>query len=658
MKHMQGKAGVRTRKSVTHHARGLRAAIFGVLCSLLAFLPHSAQAQSGGRESIFALGAGARAIGVGGATIAMPVDATTIYWNPAGLELLPSKNVTLFYATLLGGAKYNFLGYAHSSLRVGTFGVGWLHWDVGDVPLRPDPDFPVLVGQGTLGQDQFLVSYAKEFSFALSAGGTIKYERQSFTDFPTTSGVSFDLGFIYRPLLGEGVWQDLSVGLTIQNLIEPRLRLGDETESVPRTFRAGLAKPVHIGSGSDVLNLFLNFKGGVGGASSRYQFGSEYVYQNRAMLRMGYNGQALGFGGGIIYQNFGIDYAYAQYSNDANSVEDLAMPHRLSITMRLGKTRTELIETERRKQQEREENQVKRQLHLQNMADFAKGMEDGHEYFKRGEYFQAQLRYTEASRVFPGDEDARVWVNKAKEKYDEEQRLKENELATIAAEKKAREVDSVFVATQMKNGMLYFNAGDYREAIREWQIGLNRAPGNPRFKELINKTQSELDNRVTNLLKSARSLEAQGKLSDAVQLYNRALSDGGLSASQKTEITNMVARLQTQLNVKDLISQGVAAYNGRDYRASVSYFQEVLKTDPSNPLAKRYIYDAESRLNAKVKEFASEELRQRFTEAARLSQSGNYAAALKILEEIQPEDRYNKYILDAIDQARDKLNRK
>jgi tetratricopeptide (TPR) repeat protein len=206
--------------------------------------------------------------------------------------------------------------------------------------------------------------------------------------------------------------------------------------------------------------------------------------------------------------------------------------------------------------------------------------------------------------------------------------------------------------------MRYFNAGDYREAIREWQIGLNRAPNNSRLKELINKTQSELDNRVTDLLKQARAMEAQGRVSEAIQLYNRALSDGSLSASQKNEITTLVARLQTQLNVKDLISQGVGAYNGRDYRAAVSYFQEVLKTDANNPLAKRYIYDAESRLNAKAKEFASEQLRQRFTEAARMSQGGNYAAALKILEEIQAEDRYNKYILDAIDQARDKLNRK
>ena len=422
--------------------------------------------------------------------------------------------------------------------------------------------------------------------------------------------------------------------------------------------RAAVAKPIHVGSGEDVVNLFFNFKAGVSSAPSLLQFGSEYVYQNRAMLRMGFNGQALAFGAGVIYQNFAIDYAYADYSRDAAGVENLSMPHRVSITMQLGKTKNELIEAERRKEQERAENQVKRQLHLQNQADFAKAIEDGNEYFKRGEYYPALLRYTEASRIFPGDEDARIWAGKSQEKLDEEQRLREEELKKSTAARKAREVDSVFVATQIESGMRYFNAGDYREAIREWQIGLNRVPSSPRLKELINKTQGELDNRVTDLLKRARALEAQGRLSEAVQLYNRALSDGSLSASQKNEITTVVGRLQTQLNVKELVTQGVQYYNNRDYRSAVSSFQEVLKTDAGNPLAKRYIFDAESRMNAKVKEFASEKLRQRFTEAARLSQGGNYAGALKILEEIQAEDRYNKYILDAIDQARDKLNRK
>ncbi len=656
MKRMQGKADARGNSKAKRRALGWHAIVFGLMCSFLHLLPHTGQAQTAGRESIFALGAGARSIGLGGATIAMPVDATTIFWNAAGLELLQRKNVTLFYAPLMAGAKYNYVGYAHPSLRVGTFGVAWLHWDVGDVQGRDLTSQET--GIATFGQDQFLISYAKEFPFALSVGGTIKYDRQTFTDIDAATGVSFDLGFIYRPHLGEGIWQDLSLGVAIQNLIEPRLRLDTETDIPPRTFRASLAKPVHLGDGADVVNLLFNFKNSVEGTPSRLQFGAEYVYQNRAMLRLGSNGQVFSFGAGVTYQNFTIDYAMANYSNDVNGTEGLNAPHRISITMQLGKTKTELIEAERRKEQDRAENQVKRQLHLQNQADFAKAMEDGNEYFQRREYFQAQLRYTEASRIFPGDEDARKWAGKSEEKLAEEQRLKEKELEKIAAAKKTRELDSLAVAAQIKSGMDYFTAGDYREAIREWQIGLNRAPNNPRLKELINETQRELDGRVTDLLKRARSLEAQGKLSEAVQLYNRALSDGSLSASQKNEITNLVAKLQTQLNVKDLVTQGVQYYNSRDYRSAVSSFQEVLKTDPGNPLAKRYIFDAESRLNAKVKEFATEKLRQRFTEAARLSQGGNYAAALKILEEIQTEDRFNKYILDAIDQARDKLNRK
>jgi len=663
MKYMQVAAGVRVKANAGVERLGWGVVLLALMLGMMG-LPLKAQAQSGGVESIFALGAGARSMGLGSATVAMPVDATTLYWNPAGLDLLQRKNMALFYAPLpMPDAKYNFLGYAHPSLRVGTFGIGWIHADAGEIELRPDPDLPIMTGVSTYSQDEILISYAKEFPFALAVGASIKYERQAFSAIDlSASGVGFDLGLIYRPQLGEGVWQDFSVGVAVQNLIEPRLKLDNQTDAFPRTIRAGIAKPVRFGAGTDVMNLFFNFKAGVKGASSRMQFGSEYIYQERATVRLGFNGEDLSYGAGVMYQNFAIDYAWANYSKDSKSVDGLPMQHRVSITMQLGKTKTELLEAERRKQQEREENQVKRQLHLQNQADFAKAMEDGNEYFKRGDFYQALLRYSGASRIFPGDEDARVWVGKAQDKYDEEQRRREEELKRISAARKAREVDSLFVEAQINNGMRYLEAGDFREAVREWQTGANRAANYPRLQvrlqELISKTQSELGNRITDLLKRARSMEAQGRVSEAVELYNRALSDGSLSAGQKTEISNLVAKLQTQLNVKDLVAQGVTAYNSRDYRAAVSYFQEVLKTDAGNPRARQYIFDAESRLNAKPKEFASERLRQRFTEAVRLSQSGNYAAALKILEEIQTEDRYNKYILDAIDQARDKLNRK
>ncbi|RME01091.1 MAG: hypothetical protein D6814_02220, partial [Calditrichaeota bacterium] len=60
-------------------------------------------AQAGGLESPFALGVGARAIGLGNAYVAFPTDATAIYWNPGGLDQLERKNLVLFYTQLLGG---------------------------------------------------------------------------------------------------------------------------------------------------------------------------------------------------------------------------------------------------------------------------------------------------------------------------------------------------------------------------------------------------------------------------------------------------------------------------------------------------------------------------------------------------------------------------
>ena len=131
-----------------------------------------------------------------------------------------------------------------------------------------------------------------------------------------------------------------------------------------------------------------------------------------------------------------------------------------------------------------------------------------------------------------------------------------------------------------------------------------------------------------------------------------------MTASQRAEVTNQITKLQNQLNVQEQYKQGVTAYLARDYRTALSYFDEVIKIEPRNGLAQKYRYDAESRLNAQAKDFATDQVRLRFAEAAKLSQRGNFAEALKILDEIQRDDRYNKRILDAIDQARDKINRK
>lgn len=604
-----------------------------------------------GVQSMFRLGAGARAIGVGSAMVAMPVDASTIYWNPGGLDNLDRKNAVLFYTNLPLGTKYHFVGYAHPFMEIGTIGISWAHYDVGDIRLA---DNSGLQGDiATLGQDQFIVSYAKQLPWSLSLGGSLKLDRIGFTNI-TASAVSLDFGMFYKPEL-EGIWQDLALGFAVQNLTEPRLRMQDTTETYPRAFRAGLTKPLRVGGEGNSLNLFLGYQSGAVEQKSRVQFGGEYVYQGRAMLRMGMN-DGMTLGGGVIYQNFQIDYALGRFSNDGAEV--FASNHRISMTMQLGKSKQELLEARRRKEDERIAESIAREQRLKDQAAFAKAMEDGRIYFDKQDFFAAQIAFNDAVKISPGDEDASVWAKKAQEKYTEQLRLAAEEGERIAATRAKREADSLFVESQIELGQKYFNAGDFGEAVRQWEVGLNRAPQNTRLQQLIAKTKGELDNRVTDVLKKARSAEQAGRFSEAIQAYNKALSDGGLNTSQRADVTNQIAKLQNQLNVQEQYKQGVTAYLARDYRTALSYFDEVIKIEPRNNLAQKYRYDAESRLNAQAKDFASDQVRLRFAEAAKLSQRGNFVEAVKILEEIQREDRYNKRILDAIDQARDKLNRK
>ena len=50
---------------------------------------------------IFEIGMGARALGMGGAFVAVADDANAIYYNPAGLAYMEGRNITSLYSSLL-----------------------------------------------------------------------------------------------------------------------------------------------------------------------------------------------------------------------------------------------------------------------------------------------------------------------------------------------------------------------------------------------------------------------------------------------------------------------------------------------------------------------------------------------------------------------------
>lgn len=149
------------------------------------------------------LGGGARALGMGGAFVAIADDATAGYWNPAGLALLKKKEVT-FMANNIGNIGNPAFGIKHHYLtggmptKLGGFGFSIIYLDVDDI-IRTEADkYGDIVKLGTFKDTEtgFIFSYGKEiFSDMLWVGISGKYIHHKL-DTHTGKGYGIDIGML------------------------------------------------------------------------------------------------------------------------------------------------------------------------------------------------------------------------------------------------------------------------------------------------------------------------------------------------------------------------------------------------------------------------------------------------------------------------------
>ena len=88
-----------------------RSYIVMILLLALAASTLLSAADDGGTESVFTIGAGARAMGMGNGFTALAEDATAVYYNPAGLAYLPSQQISFLHTILFEGTVYDFASY-------------------------------------------------------------------------------------------------------------------------------------------------------------------------------------------------------------------------------------------------------------------------------------------------------------------------------------------------------------------------------------------------------------------------------------------------------------------------------------------------------------------------------------------------------------------
>lgn len=294
------------------------------------------------------IGVGSRAVGMGGAFVAVANDATAIYWNVAGIAKLLRNEVTLIHTEWLADTNFDFAGFVFSIGQYGTLGASITSFSMGDMKVRTIEN-PEGTGEMFNANDfSFGISYAYNLTDRFSIGFNAKHIYQKIWHM-SASSFCMDVGTLFRTQ-----FNDITIGMSISNFgnklrlegkdtmvqhdIDPdhlgnndriNAHLDTDKWSLPLIFRVGVAMDI-LKSESNRLTLALDALHPNDNTES-VNTGMEYGFRNLVFLRAGYKSlflddseQGLTAGLGLEFNLKGntalkLDYAYANFGRLENA---------------------------------------------------------------------------------------------------------------------------------------------------------------------------------------------------------------------------------------------------------------------------------------------------------------------------------------------------
>ena len=303
-------------------------ALPALVLAVLLLSPVTAHARARFAREFLILGAGARALGMGSAFVAVSDDATAGVWNPAGLTRIGRREAHAHHAEQFGGlVNHDQVNFGATLRGAGSVGFSFLRVGVDNIPItvleRPDrpigPDNrPVRVGSVSASDYAVHLSYARAVRRGLAVGGSVKLIRRK-----TGSGTGFGYG-----LDGGVLWDaapGLAFGLVVRDMtqsrityssaatdkIRPTALVGAAYTRRPALLRGRITGSVSASLGHDAVSIE---------DGRRFNAGLEYAFREVAALRLGAEEGHFTAGGGVrFYRRFGVDLAFLSRGDLENS---------------------------------------------------------------------------------------------------------------------------------------------------------------------------------------------------------------------------------------------------------------------------------------------------------------------------------------------------
>ncbi len=284
------------------------------------------------------IGVGSRATALGDAFVAIANDASSLYWNPAGLVQFDNDQVMFSHNQWVADINHEFFGAVYHLGKHHALGVSVIALTMDDMPVTTE-FAPFGTGQFFGFSDLAIgITYSQKMTDKFSFGATVRYMEETL-DKLKMRGVMIDLGTYYWTGLGS-----TRFAVTVShfgaemapdgkiNLVGNKEKSDWQSFSPPTMFRIGFAfEPFENEEHKVTTSVQLNHPND---NSENFALGAEYVWKSILSLRGGYkfnvDEQNFSLGAGvdvpISIAKFTLDYSFSNF-------ERLGSVHRFSIIL-------------------------------------------------------------------------------------------------------------------------------------------------------------------------------------------------------------------------------------------------------------------------------------------------------------------------------------
>jgi hypothetical protein len=301
--------------------------------------------------SFLEIGVGARALGMGGAHVAIADDGSAFYWNPAGIASLGRIQLAGMYADLFNSLE----NHSFASISLPIFGgamisASWIRLAVDNIPRYSDYDYNFYIGAGdptqarinqgdlltdpstssfSYADNAYIITLAKlnrinadlgwqyfEFPIDFSYGINFKMI-DTYLDDKRASGLGVDagikFGFGLNDIFDDDRVGKLFFGINVQDLFITKIKWDTDSkqqDEIERNWKYGfaLSQPLAFMDSQMLFAFDLNSK-----YNSSGHIGIEVKYKSLFAVRLGNNNSNFTAGTGISYWHFNLDYAYQNH---------------------------------------------------------------------------------------------------------------------------------------------------------------------------------------------------------------------------------------------------------------------------------------------------------------------------------------------------------